>query len=68
MTNDPDSRRTMSVESAAQRLGIGKAAAYRGIKSGEIPSIRIGKRILVPCSAFEALFTSTGASHSEEHK
>lgn len=57
MTKDMASCSTMSVESAAQRLGIGIATAYRGIRNGEIPSIRIGKRILVPCPALETLLS-----------
>lgn len=39
---------TMTVEEAAQLLGIGRATAYNAVRSGEIPSIRIGRRIVVP--------------------
>ena len=46
---------TLSVEKAAKRLGIGRASAFRAIERGEIPSIRIGKRILVPIARLEAL-------------
>lgn len=45
----------MSVEETARRLGIGRASAYRAVARGEIPSIRIGKRLLIPCVAFEEL-------------
>ena len=58
--------RTMSVESAAQRLGIGIASAYQGVRAGEIPSIRIGNRILVPCALFEALLR--GDLHGKEQQ
>jgi excisionase family DNA binding protein len=40
--------RTVSVEQAGQILGISRIAAYRGIESGDIPHIKIGKRIRVP--------------------
>ena len=46
-------RLTMTVSEAASVLGIGKNAAYEGVRRGEIPSIRIGKRILVPVAALE---------------
>ena len=44
-------RLTYSVEEAAKLLGISRAFAYKCIKSGEIPHIRIGGRILVSKSA-----------------
>ncbi len=40
-----------TVEEMAQELGIGRNLAYEAVKSGEIPSIRIGKRIVIPKSA-----------------
>lgn len=38
---------TGSVEEAAKLLNIGRNQAYKGVHSGDIPSIKIGKRILV---------------------
>jgi excisionase family DNA binding protein len=40
-------RQTMSIEEAARLLGIGRNNAYVAARNGEIPIIRIGKRILV---------------------
>ena len=48
-------RQTYTVDEAAELLGIGRNGAYEGVKSGEIPSIRIGKRILVPKVALDRL-------------
>ena len=39
---------TMSVPAAAELMGISRSAGYRGVARGEIPSIRIGGRLLVP--------------------
>lgn len=39
---------TLTVEQTAQLLGISRSSAYRGVNRGEIPSIRIGGRIIVP--------------------
>lgn len=41
----------MSVEQAGDVFGISRASAYEGVRTGEIPSIRIGRRILVPTAA-----------------
>jgi excisionase family DNA binding protein len=38
----------ISVEEAGQILGIGRMAAYQAVWRGQIPSIRIGRRLLVP--------------------
>jgi excisionase family DNA binding protein len=40
-------RQTMSIEEAARLLGIGRNNAYLAARNGEIPIIKIGKRILV---------------------
>jgi excisionase family DNA binding protein len=52
---------TVSVDEAAKVLGIGRNQTYDGIKRGEIPSIKIGKRILVPRAALEAMLTGAKA-------
>ena len=51
---------TLSVEETAKVLGIGRNSAYEGVRTGEIPSIRIGKRILVPRLALEQFLKSAG--------
>jgi excisionase family DNA binding protein len=45
----------MTVDEAAKALGIGRTQAYRAVQSGEIPSIRIGRRYLVPRAALEKM-------------
>lgn len=39
---------TATVEATAKVLGIGRSQAYRGVREGSIPSLRIGKRVLIP--------------------
>ena len=48
-------RRTMTVDEAAQALGVGRSTAYAAIIRGEIPAIKIGDRRLVPIIAIERL-------------
>ena len=46
-------RITLTVEEAAEALGLSRCSAYQAVKSGEIPSVRIGRRLLVPRAALE---------------
>jgi excisionase family DNA binding protein len=48
-------RETLTVEEAAKRLGIGRNAGYVAAQTGELPTIRIGRRILVPVAALERM-------------
>lgn len=50
-----DTKLTLSVEEAAKVLGIGRNLCYEKCKTKEIPSIRIGKRLLVPKKALARL-------------
>jgi excisionase family DNA binding protein len=51
-------RRTVSVEEAGRILGISRAAAYLYAKNGDLPTIRLGSRLLVPKAALDKLLTS----------
>ena len=51
----------MTVEEAAEVLQISRPLAYQAVKRGEIPVIRIGRRILVPIAALEKLLTTAGS-------
>ena len=48
-------RPTTRVEDAARALGISRSAAYEGVRRGEIPSIRIGHRIVIPTAALRRM-------------
>lgn len=39
---------TISVEEAARLLGIGRSAAYRAAATGQLVTIRVGRRVIVP--------------------
>jgi len=67
MSNKEASRRaaqrrmTLTVEETAKRLGIGRNQAYEAIKRGELPAIRIGKRLLVPEAALDRMLNAEAA-------
>ena len=46
--DDWRNRPTLGVEEAGRVLGISRVLAYQAVRSGELPSISIGRRILVP--------------------
>lgn len=45
---DPAVEPTITVERAGQLLGIGRNGAYEAARSGQLPVIRIGRRLVVP--------------------
>ena len=57
--------RTISVEEAGRQLGLSRNTAYQAAGRGEIPTIRIGRRMLVPVIAFERLFDQPAHSQKE---
>jgi excisionase family DNA binding protein len=42
-----DEALTLSVEHAARLLGISRTTAYRLVRDGELPAIRVGRRVLI---------------------
>lgn len=48
---------TTTIVDAAKRLGIGRNQAYEAAHRGEIPVIKIGKRLLVPTGALDRLLS-----------
>ena len=58
-------RRTVSVDQAAKILGIGRSAAYEGVKTGDIPAIRVGGRWLVPLAALDKMLADAGKGEAK---
>ena len=52
-------RLTMTVPECAQLLGVGRNNCYERAKAGEIPSIRVGKRLLIPKVALQKWLDET---------
>lgn len=47
-------KKVISVEEAAQELGIGRTHAYALAKRGELPVLRLGKRYVIPIARWNA--------------
>jgi excisionase family DNA binding protein len=61
---DAIERRTLTVPEAAEALGVSRNSAYAAARSGDLPTIRIGRRLLVPVDALERKLTE--ASETRE--
>jgi excisionase family DNA binding protein len=59
MTNTtvPDdlAQRVLSVDEAGRVLGVGRSTMYGAIRRGQVPALRIGRRIVVPGAALVRL-------------
>ncbi len=58
---DPE-RRIVTVNEAAAMLRISRGAAYEAARRKEIPTIRIGRRLLVPLAALERMLAGSTAA------
>jgi len=56
----------LTVEQARKLLGLSRGLMYQAINNGQIPSLRIGRRILIPCAALDRLLegNETNSTHS----
>ncbi|MDX6197893.1 MAG: Helix-turn-helix domain [Actinomycetota bacterium] len=62
MTTSDDTPVVLTVDEVAAVLRISRGLAFAAVRAGTIPHVRIGRRILVPRTALDALLdVSTGA-------
>ena len=50
-----DDKLVLTIEEAARLLKIGRSCAYEAARRGELPILRMGRRMLVPKAALERL-------------
>jgi excisionase family DNA binding protein len=50
-------RLTLTIPEAAERLGISKNHAYRSAQNGDLPTFRMGKKLLVSVEALQKIIT-----------
>lgn len=46
---------TVTIETTARVLNVGRSSAYAAAAAGEIPTIRVGRRLLVPSAALRRM-------------
>jgi excisionase family DNA binding protein len=52
---DGDTALMLSVRQAAQMLGVGTTLCWELVHAGQLPSVRLGRRVLIPRVAVERL-------------
>jgi helix-turn-helix protein len=52
---DPEEQPTLSIPEAGAIFGLSRAASYEAARRQEIPTIRLGRRILVPTAKLRAM-------------
>ena len=68
MQEEPGGERIcLTVEEAARLLGIGRSLAYEAVARGELPSTRIGRRILIPKLSLERLLSHPKKAEAPDH-
>ena len=48
-----NTKQVYTVSEVAKILGVSRGTAYECVRSGELPHIKLGRRIVVPIAAFE---------------
>lgn len=64
-SSPPMDRLAVSVEEAAQMLGIGRSKVFELLKEGSLASIRIGRRRLIPYAEIRAFMERVGTASSK---
>lgn len=57
--NDLRERLTITVPEAGRLLGLGRDASYSAAERGDLPVLRIGRRLVVPVPKLLALLGAT---------
>jgi excisionase family DNA binding protein len=61
------SRRTITIGEAAEMLGISRTSAYLCARRQEIPTVRLGRRVLVPVARFMAMLEADPPPHESNN-
>jgi len=51
-------RKTLTVEEAAALLGISRNSAYRAVRDGDLPAVRVRRRLLIPVDRLHAMLAA----------
>ena len=53
-------RLTLTIEETARLLRVSRGTAYQAAREGQLPTVRLGRRLLVPRHALERMLTAAG--------
>ena len=61
-----EERLTLTVEEACKRLGIGRSLGYELARQGQLPTLRLGRKLVVPAAALQRMLENTGQREDSE--
>jgi excisionase family DNA binding protein len=61
-------RLTYTVPEVAHLLGISRGSAYECVRAGQIPSLRLGRRVVVARHALDELLNGNGRRPQERDR
>lgn len=64
----PDVPAVLEVPEVAKQLRISRSFAYELIAAGKLPSLRLGRRVLVPAAKLDEFITGGGPAESFGHR
>jgi excisionase family DNA binding protein len=56
-----DGRSTLTIEEVGEILGLSRPSAYAAANRGDLPVVRVGRRLIVPRHALEKMLDGRGA-------
>jgi excisionase family DNA binding protein len=56
---EQEKRLTLTVKETAELLGISRNGVYEAVRTGQIPSIKFGQRIIIPYKAVISMLDAT---------
>ncbi len=54
-------RRTLTVSECAKALGVSLGTMYKVVNDGQVPVLRLGKRLLIPSAALDRFLSEARA-------
>jgi excisionase family DNA binding protein len=60
LISDIHDKLTVTVEVAGKALNLGRNAAYEAVRRGDIPSVRIGRRYVIPTASLRRMLGIEG--------
>ena len=61
-----DGRLTITITEASRLLGISRGSGYLAAREGSLPTLRLGRRLVVPLAGLERLLAGAGKSHPDD--
>jgi excisionase family DNA binding protein len=55
---EPITRRTFTIPEAAVIVGVGKSTMYEHVKNGDVPCVRLGRRVVIPAHVIESMLST----------